>query len=343
MQRIRSAVADLPPGAFAFVMATGIVSIGLDQQGLHLPSLVLLVIAGGAWIVLLVALAARLVAYRGRVITDLRDPRKAFGFYTIIAGTGVVAVRLLDLDHTVSAVLLAVAAPVGLLLSYAVPWAAVLSRRERPALAEANGTWFIWVVASQSVATTAAGLEPLVGRGQSELAVLAVCAWSVGIVLYAACAVLVALRLTLYPLDVHELSPPYWVSMGAVAISIVAGAKIVEMDSTPIVDATGGLIAGLVVLCWAWATWLIPVLFAVGVWRHVIHRIPLRYESTWWSIVFPLGMYAVAGMYLGRADELPLVEQIGASWLWVAVVAWLYTAGTMALSWVRPRGSTVGA
>ena len=202
-------------------------------------------------------------------------------------------------------------------------------------LTEANGTWFIWVVGSQSVAAAAAGLEPVVTSGRQALAVLAVLAWSVGVVLYAACAVFVALRLVLYPLSPQDLNPPYWVSMGAVAITVVAGAKIVEMESTPMVDATSGLIAGLVVLCWAWATWLIPVLFAVGVWRHLVHRIPLRYESTWWSIVFPLGMYAVAGMYLGRADALPLVEAIGAAWLWVAVTAWLLAAGAMAVSWVR--------
>ncbi len=55
--------------------------------------------------------------------------------------------------------------------------------------------------------------------------------------------------------------------MGAMAITVVAGAKIVE--------ATAGLIAGLAILCWAWATWLILVLFAVGIWRHAVHRVPL--------------------------------------------------------------------
>ncbi|CAM3886211.1 tellurite resistance/C4-dicarboxylate transporter family protein [Janibacter anophelis] len=335
MDRVGSFVAGLPPGAFAFVMATGIVSVGLDQQGLMLPSNVLLVVAVVAWVVLVLALGGRLLRHRRRAVDDLHDPRLAFGYFTVVAGSGVLAVRLLEIAPTVSAVLLAAAVLVWLVLGYAVPWAAVLSRAERPVLTEANGTWFIWVVASQSVATTAAGLEPIVESGQEALAILSVMAWSVGVVLYAACAVFVALRLVLYPLTPQDLNPPYWVSMGAVAITVVAGAKIVEMTATPMVEATSGLIAGLVVLCWAWATWLIPVLFAVGVWRHLVHRIPLTYESTWWSIVFPLGMYAVAGMYLGRADSLPIVESIGAAWLWVAVVAWLFAAGSMLLGWFR--------
>jgi tellurite resistance protein TehA-like permease len=55
----------------------------------------------------------------------------------------------------------------------------------------------------------------------------------------------------------------------------------------------------------------------------VRRKVPLRYDATLWSIIFPLGMYAVAGIYLGRADHLPVVEAVGRIELWVAFVAWL--------------------
>ena len=76
---------------------------------------------------------------------------------------------------------------------------------------------------------------------------------------------------------------------------------------------------------WAFGTWLIPPLIAAGWWRHVIHRIPLRYEPTLWSVVFPLGMYGVGGHYLGQADHLPIVQSIGADESWVALAAWALT------------------
>ena len=81
---------------------------------------------------------------------------------------------------------------------------------------------------------------------------------------------------------------------------------------------------------WAFATWLIPVLFAAGWWRHVTRRVPLRYEATLWSIIFPLGMYAVAGIYLGDANSLPLVGMVGSIELWVAFAAWVLVFVTMA-------------
>lgn len=50
------------------------------------------------------------------------------------------------------AVLLGLAGAVRLGLGYVVPWSAVLSRRTRPEVSTADGTWCIWVVASRSVA-----------------------------------------------------------------------------------------------------------------------------------------------------------------------------------------------
>jgi tellurite resistance protein TehA-like permease len=188
-------------------------------------------------------------------------------------------------------------------------------------LATANGTWFIWVVASQSVAVAAATIEPVFNPVRRELAVLAIMSWSVGVFLYGATGILVSLRLMLYEFGPEELTPPYWVSMGALAITVLAGARIVEMADAPMVAVTRDLIAGLAVVFWAFATWLIPVLVAAGWWRHVRRRVPLRYEATLWSIIFPLGMYAVAGIYLGRADHLPVVEAVGRAELWVAFPA----------------------
>lgn len=73
------------------------------------------------------------------------------------------------------------------------------------------------------------------------------------------------------------------------AITVVAGARIVQMADAPMVQATRGLIAGTCVVFSAFGSWLIPLLLAVGLWRHVVRRVPMRYESTLWSIVFPPG------------------------------------------------------
>ena len=152
-----------------------------------------------------------------------------------------------------------------------------------------NGTWFLWAVALHSVAIGAALLEHHATAGTDVLAAVAVISWSVGVVLYVATAVLVMMRLIMLPVESEDIDPPFWILMGLSALVVVAGSHIVEMTDTPLVDDVRGLVAGL----------LVPVMVALGVWRHGLQRVPLRYTPALWSIVFPLGMFAASGMTLG--------------------------------------------
>jgi tellurite resistance protein TehA-like permease len=317
-------------------MASGILSVGMRLNGFGGLSLLLLAVCATSFVVLVGLTGWRLASSRDAVVDDFTDPARGFGFFTFIAGTNVLGVRLaMDGYHLLTAGLLVVAGLTWLVLGYVIPWTAVLGRAQRPVVALANGTWFIWVVASQSVAIGAATLEPVFVVVRDVLAVVAVFSWSVGVFLYAAAGIFVAARMMLYELRPRDLTPPYWVAMGAAAITVLAGARIVEMADAPMVAATRGLIAGMSVAFWAFATWLVPALVAAGWWRHRVHRVPLAYDATLWSIVFPLGMYAVAGIYLGQADKLPLVGVIGSVELWVAFAAWLLTFAAMAVHVMR--------
>src|SRR5699024_4235466 len=116
----------------------------------------------------------------------LSDSSRAFGLFTFVAATNVLGTRLvIDGHNTVAFGLLMVGSLAWLVLGYLVPWTAVLGTAERPVLQRANGTWFIWVVASQSVAVLAAALEPHIAEpGRQSLALLAVTSWAIGVFLY---------------------------------------------------------------------------------------------------------------------------------------------------------------
>jgi tellurite resistance protein TehA-like permease len=324
---VSEAIRTLNPGYFALVMATGIVSIGMHSARANEISTVLLWLAVVSYVVLLIVSVVRIIVFHKEFRADLSDSSRAFGLFTFVAATNVLGSRLdIDGHEAVAFCLLMVGSLAWLVLGYLVPWTAVLGTAERPVLQRANGTWFIWVVASQSIAVLAATLEADMPESWRRiLGLLAVTSWSVGVCLYGAAGIFVAARMLQYPLHPEDLTPQYWVSMGATAITVVAGARIVEMTQTPMVDATRGLIAGASVVFWAFGTWLIPPLIAAGVWRHVVHRIPLRYEAPLWSVIFPLGMYGVGGTRLGEADELPVVYYIGSSEGWIALTAWTIT------------------
>ena len=156
--------------------------------------------------------------------------------------------------------------------------------------------------------------------------------WSVGVVLYLVVATLVLTRLLLLEVRPDDLTPPYWVIMGATAITVLGAARLLAMDPAPAVAATRAVVSGLGVMLWAFGTWLIPMLVAFGIWRHWLHRVRLGYLPTLWSIVFPLGMYGVASMELGAVAGLPLIEEIGRAWTWVAVTAWVVVFTAMCVT-----------
>ncbi len=322
-ERIDQGIRGLTPGYFALVMASGIISIGALDQGYLWISRVLASVAIVAWLILISLNLVRFIRHRDAVVDDFQDPARAFGFFTWVAATCVLGSRVAADDRIpLALVLLLIGSALWLVLGYVIPWTAVLGRTVRPVLQTANGTWFIWVVASQSIAVLAATLEVTMVDVRRELAVLAVFSWSVGVFLYAAAGIFVGARMLLYELKPSDLTPPYWVAMGATAITVVAGARIVQMADAPMVDATRGLIAGASVFFWAFGSWLIPPLIAAGYWRHIRHEIPLKYEPTWWSVIFPLGMYGVGSAFLGEADSLPILVGIGGVQFWIALTAW---------------------
>lgn len=321
---IRHAVADLSPGYFAAVMGTGIVSIGLHAAGIGPLSVVLMWIAAILYVILWALYIWRAGRFWHRVVGDLRDPQVAFAYFTVVAATDVLGVRLaLEGLTVVAGWLFLCAALIWFVFGYVLPWQVLMIRDGKTILGHANGTWFVWAVASQSLAIGMAQLRPQVDSALAQwIGLLAVLAWSVGVILYAAMAMLVLLRVVHFGVTPQQFDPAYWVAMGALAIAVVAGAGIVQMEHTPLVDAVRPLIAATVVIFWVFCLWLIPLLIGAGIWRHALHRVPLRYVPTLWSMVFPMGMFAVASLSLGEADALPAAGTVGGVALVVAVIVW---------------------
>jgi tellurite resistance protein TehA-like permease len=344
--RAATAIRDLHPGYFAFVMATGIISTGTFLLGPSWLSRTLLVVASAGLVVLSVALLIRVVRFRPSVMADIRAPERVFGFFTITAGLDVLGVRFSYAGHPlVTAVLAAMAAAVWLVLTYGVPASLLLTRAHDSVLGGVNGAWLLWVVSTQSLAVAACALVPVWPSQAGLLAPFAAGLWSIGLVLYLLLVSLILLRWLTVPMTPETLGPPYWILMGATAISVLAGAKILGLPGTlPAVRATAGFVEGFSYALWAFGTWWIPLLVVLGFWRHVRHHWPLTYEPTLWSVVFPLGMYSVATLSFGKAAGLGFMKPLSRFMLWVAVAAWVLVAAAFLIRLARrPGDRTTGS
>jgi len=323
--RAAAAIRRLHPGYFAFVMATGIISTGTFLLGPTWLSRALLTIASAGLIILGVALVIRLARFRSSVAADIRAPDRVFGFFTIVAGIDVLGLRLAAAGHPLATAILAgLAAAVWLVLTYGVPASLLLTRARDSVLGGVNGGWLLWVVGTQSLSLAASTLIPAWPSQSGLLAPVAVALWSVGLVLYLLLVSLILLRWLTVAMTPETLGPPYWILMGATAISVLAGARILDLPAAlPAVRATAGFVEGFSFALWAFGTWWIPLLIVLGFWRHVRHHWPLSYEPTLWSVVFPLGMYSVATLVFGKAAHLEFMEPLARFMLWVAVAAWV--------------------
>ncbi|MGW3815357.1 SLAC1 family transporter [Streptomyces sp. NPDC005046] len=334
---VSAAVADLNPGALAFVMGTAIVSTALYVNGAGTASAVLLWVALAGFAVLVPAYGWRLLRRRGRFVADFLGPR-AFAFLTLAISSNVLAARFVPDGHTtVAAAFLAFGALGWLLLDYGIPLALITTVKRGPSIDQVNGTWFLWAVGSESVAVAAASLAR-VSPGQ-VLPALAVVCWAVGLMQYLLVAALVLARLLARPVRPEGLMTSVWIFMGAAAITVLAGVRLIALPPGSTMLSRPVIIGSSVVL-WSFSSWLIPLLLALGVWRHALRRIPLRYELGWWNIVFPIGMYAVTTHELGRATGTSWMTSMGRWEVWVAAAVWAVVFAAMVAAKLRPRPMT---
>jgi tellurite resistance protein TehA-like permease len=315
-------------------MATGIVSQAMRLDGAGTLSGLLLGAAAVAYAALAAASAWRFAAWRAAVLADLADPARVFGFYTFAAASGVLAARLAAGGHPGAAVpLAALGAVAWLLLSSRVPVTLARWQGPPPALASANGSWFLWAV---GIASAAVAVCAMPFAAAAPFPALALACWAAGVVLYLAIAAAVTGSLLRYPRRPADLTPPYWIFMGGSAICVLAGALILQLPPGAAAPAGRAVVAAACVALWSLGTALIPVLAAAGVWRHLVHRVPLRYELGLWSIVFPLGMDSVASRELGWALHIPWLASWGGAEAWAALAAWLAVSAAL-LTARRPR------
>lgn len=319
-------VADLHPAAFALVMATGILAIACDRMGLGVACEVVATINLVAYPALWGVLLVRAALAPGRLVQDLRSHERAPGFFTLVAATAVFGSQALLLDGNAGLARVAwwFAVLLWALVTYGV-FTALTVRRHKPSLADGiNGGWLVAVVATQSLCVLGALVGDL-GFGQPDLAYfLLLSFWLCGGMLYLWIIGMIFQRYMFHEFSPRDLMPPYWVNMGAVAISTLAGVLLVERgEGLALATALRPFLLGLTVMYWATATWWIPMLVVLGVWRHVVRRVRIAYDPLFWGLVFPLGMYATCTFRLAGLIEAPFLLWIARLFLVAAVCAWL--------------------
>lgn len=333
-------IAELAPRHFALVMATGIVSIAAWFEGFASLAQALLFFNALAYAWLVTLTIARALRHRARLVADIRDHGRTPDFFTLVAGTGVLGSQILTIRHdeTIPWILWITATVLWVVVTYGF-FTIVTIRQDKPPIETGlGGSWLLVVVATQSIAV----LGPLLAQGQdpgpARDAVLFVCLslFFVGCLLYGVLITLILYRFIFFRFTSVQLAPPYWINMGAVAITTVAASSLLSAaDLSPLLDELIPVLRALAIAFWATATWWIPLLALLGLWRHGLEHVDLAYDPQYWGLVFPLGMYTTATGRLSHALELPFLLAISHVFVFVAIAAWALTLVGLGRALVR--------
>ncbi len=334
----------LHPAYFALVMATGIVSVACHMLGLERVAFALVPVSAASYVVLVVLNVLRAVRFPAAVLADLVDHQRGVGFFTAVAATSVLGVQLVVVlrQYALATALWAVAIVLWAVLTYGV-FTAFTVKQTKPSLAEGiSGGWLVAVVATESISNLGGLLLPRFQEHREMLLFFTLVFWLCGGMLYIWMISLIFYRYTFFTFSPSDLMPPYWVNMGAMAISALAGTTLVaNAPGSPLLSRMEPFLRGFTALFWATATWWIPMLVILAVWRHVYRRFPLRYDPLYWGAVFPLGMYTVATYRLAKVFDLPFLLAIPRVFVFLALAAW--TAAFLGLLRSLARTSRVPA
>ncbi|MER7558821.1 tellurite resistance/C4-dicarboxylate transporter family protein [Nocardioides sp. NPDC126508] len=317
-------IRTLHPGQFRLVMATGIVSIAAQLMGLSPVAWALFFVNVVAYALIWVATIVRALRHPGALAADVGTHGRAPGFMTWAASTAVLGSQMVVIAKSpgIATALLIVAGVLWLVATYTVI-PALTVKPNKPALGEGiTGGWLLLVVGTQAIPVLTgllvAGWSPAI-QERMLFAVLAM--WLAGVMLYIWISALIFFRFMFFEFRPEDMGYPYWINMGAMAISVLAGAGLIgNAQGNPLLTSLLPFVQGLTVLLWAVAAWWIPVLVILTVWKH-IHR-PLRYDPMMYGAVFPLGMFTVATIKMTGALKIDFLGFIPNTFFWIALAAW---------------------
>jgi len=323
----QNGIRDLFPAYFALVMATGIVSVAchlLAMDFLAYPLFYLnLIFYTLLWIFTLV----RIFRYPSRLLTDLVNHRLAAGFLTLVAATNVLGSQfaILTSNQTAAFILWILGLVLWVFLIYTFFTVMTVKEEKPPLESGINGAWLMIVVSTQSVAVLGMFLVSRFGPWQEMFVYAMLGFYLLGCMFYILIISLIVYRFMFFKIGPEEMTPPYWINMGAVAITTLAGANILLRGKVPFLEGLVPFIKGFTLFFWASGTWWIPLLFLLGVWRHIYKRYPLTYHPLYWGLVFPLGMYTVCTFQLAKVMDLEFLVIIPKIFIFLALIAWFTT------------------
>lgn len=318
-------LSNLPTAYFALVMATGIVSIASYNLNFILIAQLLFYFNIAAYLFMNLLYILRIGLYPKEFMNDTSDHAKSPGLLTYVAGTCVLGSQFIIIagNFTIASILFYIGSATWLILIYTV-FTVFTVKKEKPPINEAiSGVWLLIIVSTQSVSILASQLTGYIPFDNDLVSFFALAMFLCGCMFYIIIITLIVYRMSFFEMRAEEFAPAYWINMGAVAISTLAGSTIIQnTHQWSFINDILPFLKGFTLFFWAIGSWWIPLIVILGIWRHVFKQLPLKYHPQYWGMIFPMGMYTACTIKLSQALDLSFLMVIPSFFIYIAWVAW---------------------
>ena len=351
---LREVVRQFTPNWFGVTMGTGILALALNQLPLAIPYLHQL--AAALWLLNIGLFLLFSLLYATRWVLFFHEARRIFGHSVMSMFFGTIPMGLATIINgflafgiprwggaavTIAEALWWVDMVMALVCGVVIPF--LMFTRQDHSLEKMTAIWLLPVVAAEVTAASAGQLVPHLADPAAALHILVMgyALWAFSVPIAMSMLVILLQRLVTHKLPHRDMAASGWLALGPLGTGALA-LLLLGADAPRVFQAAGmagvgavaqglGIIGG--VAMWGYGAWwmLIAILTTA---RYL--RTGMPFNLGWWGFTFPIGVYAVATLALGRQTNIAFFSSLGTALVVVLTVLWVVIATrTLRGAWQR--------
>ncbi|MCF6157941.1 MAG: hypothetical protein E3K32_05075 [wastewater metagenome] len=247
---------------------------------------------------------ARVIVFYKDSLNELLNPEKNLYSFTIVGTINLTGVCLSRVFHLYTAALIFWYVAIGFWVIISLTLFSILflhqKSEERKIEDILHGGWFFAIIGAQSTAFLGIIVAEHEAQHMVGIQLFSFALWSIGASLYIIFITLTILRMVFYQFGSSAILSPYWMNIGAAALTALTGTALYQH-----ISGTGGPLAdllpflkGISLLFWSLGLWWLPFLIILAIRKQIQSSEGLTFTVGYWEVAFALGLYTNSTIHM---------------------------------------------
>ncbi|MCF6156328.1 MAG: hypothetical protein E3K36_14040 [Candidatus Brocadia sp.] len=332
MSRLKIATYSLNTRWFTIVMATIMIASISHMYGYEVIAPYFFSASLAILFSVVVFKAVQTVLFYKDSLEEILNPEKTLYFFTIVGSVNFIGICFSRVFHLYTTATICWYVATGLWLGTSLSSFSILFLHKKSADRKIedvlHGGWFFATVGTQSTALLGVIVAERAITHVIFLQLFSFALWSIGASLYLVFMALIVLRLVFYRFDSNNVLSPYWMNIGAAAITAITGAALyqhIQVAGGPFVDFLSFL-KGISLLFWSFGLWWMPFLIILTLRKLIYSDEGLSFTIGYWEIVFALGLYADSTIQMVGLFEGQYLAIISICFYIACIILWCFSS-----------------